>query len=210
MPNGQGYHGPARRHHRWNLHEMEPQRRFAPCVRDREMVSQVRDYSATETLRNGRKVEIRAIKPDDRTSLLAAVDRTSQQSLYRRFFGFKRDFTEREIDFYLNVDFVSHVALVALLEEDGRPVIGGGARYIVVQPGQAELAFGVDDSHQRQGIGAALMRHLAAIARQAEFKELIAEVLPENAAMLRVFETSGLQITTRREPGVIHVALHLS
>jgi GNAT superfamily N-acetyltransferase len=172
-------------------------------------VLQARDYSATEILRDGRTVKIRALRPDDRTGLLAAVDRTSQQSLYRRFFAFKRGFTEREIDFYLNVDFVDHVALVAVLEEDGQSVIGGGGRYIVVQAGAAEVAFVVDDAHQGQGIGAALMRHLAALARQAGLKELSADVLSENAAMLKVFETSGLEIRIRRETGSIHVTLQL-
>jgi RimJ/RimL family protein N-acetyltransferase len=173
-------------------------------------MSQARDYSASEALRDGRQVVIRALRPDDRAGLLAAVGRTSQQSLYRRFFTFKRGFTDREIDFYVNVDFANHVALVAVVEEDARPVIVGGARYIVVQPGQAEVAFAVDDRHQGQGIGAALMRHLAAIAHQAGLKELIADVLPENTAMLKVFERSGLEIVIRRDPDASHVVLRLA
>jgi RimJ/RimL family protein N-acetyltransferase len=171
---------------------------------------QARDYSAIETLRDGRTAEIRSLRPEDRTGLLAAVDRTSDRSLYRRFFAFKRGFTDQEIDFYLKVDFVSHVALVATIEEDGQPVIVGGARYIVGQPEQAEIAFAVDDAHQGKGIGAALMRHLTAIARQAGLKELVADVLPENTAMLKVFAASGLAITTRREPDATHIVLRLS
>jgi RimJ/RimL family protein N-acetyltransferase len=170
---------------------------------------QSRDYSASETLRDGRRLEIRALRPEDRAGLLAAVGRTSDQSLYRRFFAFKRGFTDREVDFYVNVDFVSHVALVALLEEDGRPMIVGGARYIVVQPGQAEIAFAVDDAHQGRGIGAALLRHLVTLARAVGLSELIAEVLPENTAMLKVFCSSGLGITTRRERDATHVVLQL-
>src|SRR5215203_5602629 len=112
------------------------------------MVLKVREYSSVDALRDGRKVQIRALKPEDRADMLAAVGRTSKQSLYRRFFTFKRGFTEREVDFYVNIDFVSHVALVAVLEEKGRPVIVGGARYIVVQPDRAEIAFAVDDAHQ--------------------------------------------------------------
>jgi RimJ/RimL family protein N-acetyltransferase len=54
------------------------------------------------------------------------------------------------------------------------------------------------------------MRHLAAIARTAGLDELIAEVLPDNIAMLKVFEKSGLRVSTRREPRVVHVALGLS
>ena len=171
---------------------------------------EARNYSATEVLRDGRTIEIHALRPEDRASLLASVGRTSKQSLYRRFFGFRRGFTDREIDLYLNVDFVSHVALVAVLKENGQPVIVGEARYVGVQLGQAEVAFAVDDPHQGCGIGTALMRHLVAMARQAGLKELIAEVLPENTAMLRVFETSGLGIRSRRESDAIHVVLQLS
>ncbi|KAB0269140.1 GNAT family N-acetyltransferase [Microvirga brassicacearum] len=169
-----------------------------------------KDYSATEALRDGGVVEIRALKPEDRADLLAAIGRASQQSLYRRFFAFKRGFTEQEVDFYVNVDFISHVALVALLEESGHPVIVGGARYIVMQLGKAEIAFAVDDEHQGKGIGAGLMRHLAAIARESGLTELIADVLPENAAMLKVFETSKLGVKITREPGVIHIVLQIT
>jgi GNAT superfamily N-acetyltransferase len=171
---------------------------------------QARDYSAIETLRDGRRVLIRALRPEDRAGLLAAVDRTSDRSLYRRFFAFKRGFTDQEVDFYLKVDFVSHVAVVATLEEDGQPLIVGGARYIVGQPEQAEVAFAVDDAHQGRGIGAALMHHLALIARRAGLKELTAVVLPDNTAMLKVFAASGLGVRTRREPDATHVVLRLS
>ena len=79
-------------------------------------------YSAVETLRDGSRVEIPALRQEDRTELLAAVGRTSAQSLYRRFFGVKRGFTDSEVDFFMNIDFARHVALVAVLEESGREV----------------------------------------------------------------------------------------
>jgi GNAT superfamily N-acetyltransferase len=167
------------------------------------------NYSAFETLRDGRRVDIRALRPDDRADLIAAVARSSAQSLYRSFFAVKRDFSEPEIEFFLNVDFVDHVALVAVVDEHGPPVIEGGARYVVVQPGKAEVAFAVVDQYQGQGLGAALMHHLAAIAREAGLDELIAEVLPDNVPMLKVFEKSGLPVSIKREPQVVHVALRL-
>jgi RimJ/RimL family protein N-acetyltransferase len=167
-------------------------------------------YSARERLADGCRVEIRALRPEDRPALLAAIEQTSAQSLYRRFFGVRRAFTEQEMAFFLDIDFVSHVALVALVEEDGRPVIAGGGRYIVVQSGKAEVAFAVVDRYQRKGIGAALMRHLVAIARRAGLEQLVAEVLPDNIAMLKVFEKSGLRLTTKREARVVHVSLQLS
>jgi RimJ/RimL family protein N-acetyltransferase len=173
-------------------------------------MSDAANYSAFELLRNGRRIEIRALRPDDRSDLLAAVDRASPGSLYRRFFSVRRDFAEQEIDFFVNVDFVDHVALVAVVDEAGRPVIVGGARYIMVQPGEAEIAFAVIDQYQGQGIGAALLRHLAAIARQSGLRQLVADVLPDNSSMLKVFEKSGLDVSTRRGPGVVQVTLRLS
>ena len=96
------------------------------------------------------------------------------------------------------------------MEEDEGPAICGGGRYVVVQPGKAELAFVVVDQYQGQGIGAALMRHLIVVARAAGIKEFIAEVLPENAAMLKLFGKSGLRLTTMRGAGVVHVTLQLA
>jgi len=168
------------------------------------------EYSAIETLRNGRRAEIRALKPADRAGLLEAVAHMSEEARYRRFFAPKRSFSEQEIEFYLNVDFVGHVALVAVVDEAAGPVIAGGGRYIVSEPGRAEVAFSVNDAHQGQGIASALMRHLVVIARAAGMKALLAEVLPENAPMLKVFGRSGVPMTTRREAGVVHVTLDLA
>src|SRR5262245_26447395 len=116
-------------------------------------------YQAIEKLRDGRCAVIRAFRPEDRAGLTAAVERASADTLYRRFFTVKRRFSQKEIDFFMNVDFVEHVALVAVVKEGGQPVIVGAGRYVVVAPGKAELAFAVIDQYQGQGIGAALMRH---------------------------------------------------
>jgi ribosomal protein S18 acetylase RimI-like enzyme len=111
----------------------------------------------------------------------------------------------------LNVDFVNHVALVAVLKEDDRPVIAGGGRYIVMRPGETEIAFARWSTTTRgHGIGKALMRHLVAIAQAAGLKRLSAEVLAENLPMLRLFEQSGLRMCMKREADVLHVTLRLS
>ena len=167
-------------------------------------------YSAIETSRDGRRLEIRALRPDDRSDLIAAVARTSAESLRRRFFVPKNNFTDREMDFFLNVDFINHVALVAVIEEGDRTVIVGGGRYIVVRAGEAQIAFVIVDHYQGRGIGRALMRHLVAIARAAGLKRFIAEVLAENLPMLRLFEQSGLAISTKREAELRNVTLELS
>ena len=141
--------------------------------------------------------------------MLAAVGRTGTQSLQRRFFVVKRGFSEKEIAFFMNIDFTNHVALAALTEEEGRKVIIGGGRYIVTEGGTAEIAFVVIDEYQGQGVGSLLMQHLAVIARRAGLKNLIAEVLPENAAMRKVFSKFGFQARRGNDPQVIHLVLPL-
>ena len=170
----------------------------------------VKNYSAVEHLRDGSTIEISALQPDDRDDMLAAVGRTSTQSLRRRFFVPKRGFSEKEVSFFMNIDFSNHVALVAHVHEDGHSVIAGGGRYIVVRPGQAELAFVVVDAYQGKGIATILMRHLLAIAREAGLKELTAEVLPENAAMLKVFSKFGFRTGSGSDPQVRHLTLQLA
>ena len=172
-------------------------------------MSGVSSFTTTELLRDGRRVEIRALRPGDRAALLAAADHTSDQSLYRRFFGVRRAFSEEEVAAFVNVDFVDEIALIAMLREGEREVIAGGGRYIVVRPGTAELAFTVVDEFQGQGIASALRRHLTALARAAGVREFIAEVLPDNTAMLRVFERSGLRMERKRADGVVHITLQV-
>ena len=176
---------------------------------DRSIMAEAADYSALEQLRDGRPVKIRALRPDDRAGMLAAIGRTSKQSLQQRFFTPKKGFSEQEMVFFLEIDFESHVALVAEIDEGDRPVIAGGGRSIVAQPGQAEIAFVVVDDYQAQGIGTILMRHLAVLARDAGLKELIAEVLPENGAMLKLFKKFGFKSASRGSSGAIHLVLQL-
>jgi RimJ/RimL family protein N-acetyltransferase len=167
-------------------------------------------YSATETLRDGRSVEIRAQRSQDREGMHAAIARSSSESLHRRFFAVRREFSEKETDYFLDIDFVNHVALVAVADDAGQPTIVGGGRYVVIQPGQAEVAFAIIDAYQGLGIGSALMRHLATLGREAGLREFIAEVLSENLPMLNVFERSGLAMSAEREGEVMHVTLRFA
>lgn len=168
------------------------------------------NYPAHEHLGNGTQIEVRLLQSSDEADMLDLIKRTSTRSLQRRFFAVKRDFSEKERAFFMNIDFRNHVALVALTQKESRSVIVGGGRYIVFETGRAEMAFTVIDDWQGRGIGSILMRHLIKIARSAGLRELIAEVLPENAAMLNVFAKFGFRSVAQPDPRTIHLALSLS
>jgi RimJ/RimL family protein N-acetyltransferase len=172
-------------------------------------MSDLAHYSAHEQVRDGSAVEIRALRPEDEADMLAALEQTSAQSLQRRFFVMKRHFSDKERAFFMNIDFKDHVALIARAEGTGGGILVGGSRYIVFEPGRAEMAFMVVDAWQGRGVGSVLMRHLVEIARQAGLQELTAEVLPENAAMLKVFGKFGFRPAPRRDPQTVHLVLKL-
>jgi RimJ/RimL family protein N-acetyltransferase len=173
-------------------------------------MSEATNFTARELLSDGSQIDIRALRPEDEADMLAAVGKASAQSLQRRFFVMKRHFSDKERAFFMDIDFKNHVAIVAVAEEAGRKVIVGGGRYIVFEPGRAEMAFVVVDTWQRRGIGSILMRHLVKIASDARLQELTAEVLPENAPMLKVFGKFGFKPATRRDPQTVHLVLELT
>lgn len=172
-------------------------------------MSEAANYFAQEHLRDGSQIVIRALRPQDEADMLAALEQTSAQSLQRRFFAMKRHFSAKERTFFMEVDFKAHVALVALAQDAVQTPIVGGGRYIVFEPGRAEMAFVVVDAWQGHGIGSILMRHLVELASDAGLRELTAEVLPENTAMLKVFGKFGFKPAPRRDPQIVHLVLDL-
>jgi RimJ/RimL family protein N-acetyltransferase len=107
--------------------------------------------------------------------------------------------------FYLNVDFIRQVALLADLHGE----IIGGARYYIWSPGQADIAFIVGDAYQNKSIASAMLRHLAFIARDAGITDLHAHTLPDNRRALRVLDKLGFPRTVARKRNMMHVTLHL-
>ena len=53
------------------------------------------------------------------------------------------------------------------------------------------------------------MKHLVTIARNAGLQRLNADVLSDNAAMLKVFAKSGLPVHSERDGGTMHLTLAL-
>jgi RimJ/RimL family protein N-acetyltransferase len=169
-----------------------------------------RSYSEQDRLLDGRPVLVRAIRPEDKPFLREGFRRLSPESVYHRFFQAKKDLTEAELRYLTEVDFESHVALLAILEEEGREVGVGVARYIVeADAPAAEIAFTVDENHHGLGVGTLLLKHLARIARRKGLEEFRAYVLAENRAMIEVFENAGFPLERRLERNVIVATLKL-
>lgn len=179
-------------------------------IADPEAILDPRHYVVDEILRDGGSVRVRAIRRDDKQRLLENFARLSARSVYFRFFSAKRRLTEKELTYFTELDFKSHVALVATLWEKGEEKIIGVGRYFVVDSPdgrrRAEVAFAVVDEHRGRGIGTLLLQHLAPIARANGVSEFEADMLGENNQMIEVFANSGFRVSRSLEEGVVHIS----
>jgi acyl-CoA synthetase (NDP forming)/RimJ/RimL family protein N-acetyltransferase len=152
-------------------------------------------------LRDGRTAHIRPIRPDDREVFVEFYSRVSDQSKYYRFFSPMPQLSERDVDRFTHVDHVDRVAFVLTLQ--GRIIAVG--RYDVVRPGEAEVAFLVEDQHQGRGIAQLLLEHLAQAGRERGVERFVAEVLPDNTRMIQIFRDAGYHVASEYEEGVLEL-----
>jgi RimJ/RimL family protein N-acetyltransferase len=168
-------------------------------------------YVSMETLKDGTRVTLRAIRADDGPRIRRAFRNLDPQTIYTRFFGYKADVSDVELKRITNVDFHRDVALLVTIGSGDDEVVIGGASYFAIDAGdpprRAEIAFTVEEDYQGRGMAGILMRHMAQIARENGLVSLEAEVLSRNLPMLGVFQRSTLPMTLRREDDVVHVTL---
>jgi GNAT superfamily N-acetyltransferase len=136
---------------------------------------------------------IRALRDGDTDTITTIFGRLGQRSRERRFCGAKPSLSEAELGALARVDDDRH-ALVAYVEGDPEPA---GIARLVREGTRAEIAFAVADAYQGRGIGTVLGRELAADARAAGIRHLVATVCGDNpqiVALLRRIGTS-LQVS---------------
>ncbi|MEX2551133.1 MAG: GNAT family N-acetyltransferase [Nitriliruptoraceae bacterium] len=151
------------------------------------------EWHRKATLRDGRPILLRSIRPSDRQRLAEGIRRLSPASRYLRFHAPVEQLSATQLDYLTDVDHHDHEAIVALdltaIEEPGV----GVARYIreIYEPDVAEAAITVADTYHGQGAGTLLLGALASRAREAGIEVFRNYVLDGNHAMLEVFDHLG-------------------
>ena len=146
------------------------------------------------TLRDGRRVTVREIRPADREGLHAAVLSLSPDARYTRFMSAVNDFPEATYEAATRPHPQRDFALVVLPEGDGGaagPVIAG-ARYASAAGSDCcEFAITIVDGWQGQGLSGPLMGALIDEARGHGFRAMEGYVLSTNAPMRRLARRLG-------------------
>jgi acetyltransferase len=149
-------------------------------------------YSKKITVRDGRTVQFRPIRPEDEPGMEHMLKGVSNDSLYMRFFGYIPKVNHAWMTRFTHIDYDREMAIVAETEVDGQTELMGVVRIIEDAWGEeAEYSILVADKWQGLGLGNLLTDYIIDIARERDLKKLVASVLPGNKPMVHMFERRG-------------------
>ena len=130
---------------------------------------------------------IQPLRNGDTDTICALFARLGGRSREKRFCGAKPRLSDRELAALARVDDERH-ALVGYVAGDSDPA---AIARLVRDGTRAEVAFAVADVYQGRGIGSTLGRELAADARAAGIRELVATVCGDNARIVSLLKRLG-------------------
>jgi RimJ/RimL family protein N-acetyltransferase len=154
------------------------------------------------TLRDGAKVHVRPIRPDDAPRLVAAYDRLSAHSAYQRFFAAMRRLPPDWARFLATVDYHTRLALIAERPVEGDMELLGVARYEPTDDDAPEVAFVILDAWQNRGLGTILFHALLEGGAARGFRRFRAWILADNLRMLDLIYRH-CDIEQRRRDGAV-------
>jgi len=150
-------------------------------------------------LRDGSKVTVRAARAGDEPALLALLGSLRPDELRMRFFTGA-----------VNLDKAAHDessvqdGRFGLVAHDASGMLVAHAFYACLDDTRAEVAVEVADHLHGRGLGTLLIEMLARVAEEEGISAFVAEVLPDNHAMLDVFRNAFAAHVSFRA-GVEHV-----
>lgn len=164
------------------------------------------EWEGDVVLRDGSIAHVRPITPTDAEAIHRFHAGQSAESIYLRFFAPIKRLSDRDVYRFTHVDHDTRVALVVVV---GDELIGIGRYDRLEDPNSAEVAFNISDHYHGKGVGSVLLEHLAAIAQDAGITKFVADVLPQNRKMMKVFTDAGYEIGHHYDDGVITVEFRI-
>jgi acetyltransferase len=136
----------------------------------------------------------------------------SRDSRHNRFLRNVRELPETLLRQFTQVDYKTHLALIAEIFAGGQEIAVGEARYVVSPNGKsAEFAVSIADEWQGCGLGSLLLARLIAAAKNAGIEMITGETLASNRAMLHLAQKAGFTYAFDPEVrGLVNLNLSLA
>ena len=155
------------------------------------------------SLKDGTRVRLRPIRPDDAPRLQALYDRLSRHTAYQRFFTVMKRLPPDWARFLATVDYRRRLALIVEFETvSGFDLIAVGRYEPTDEPDTAEVAFVVQDGWQGKGLGTLLFQEVLRAATARGVRRFRAWVLADNRRMLDLIARFGTVKERKTEQGV--------
>ncbi len=160
----------------------------------------VQDFDAT--LRDGRPVHIRAMRPADEAELLQAFERMSAEARYMRFMRTVREPNVAQLRQVLASFPAQGIGLVATVPaSDGIDIVGSAIAVVTGGGSHCEFAITVAERFGGAGLATLLMKTLIDAATRRGLAEMEGLVLAINQPMLRLARRLGFNIQVDPDDG---------
>jgi GNAT superfamily N-acetyltransferase len=169
------------------------------------MSGQALELRATCQLLDGRLVSLRRLGADDGEAVVALHQCLNDYDRYYRFFTVN----PVHLDQLVRKLIGPANGQCALGAFDGDRLIGVANYTVSDDPSVAEIAIVVAHEDHSLGVGTALIKHLAQMARANGIRRFVADVLAENHLMLTVLFDFGWPSKQRNDGSVLHLDIEL-
>lgn len=172
-------------------------------------------YISSWTMKDGAKIMIRPIRPEDEPAMAKFHGLLSNETVYLRYFHMAKLDTRVAHDRLVRkcfIDYDREMALVAELagtDSDAPAIIGVGRLSRRPLSEEAELAVVVADRYQHQGLGGELIARLVKIAQAEGLKRIVAEFHSENSAIRHLAVHGGAKVERTPDPLCFRITVSL-
>jgi acetyltransferase len=167
-----------------------------------------RELEETVELRDGRRLLVRPIRPEDEPAHQEMFRRTDAEDVRFRFFNLVKALPHSQMARYTQIDYDREMAFVAI-EPKSQETLGVARAIFDPDRTRAEFAILVRSDQKGRGLGHALLHKLVRYSRARGASRVVGQVLPENTPMLELAESLGFRRRFVLGEGVIEVELTL-
>ena len=143
-------------------------------------------------LKNNKEVLVRPIRGEDEPELKAFFARFDAEALRLRFFYSRLKFEHLELATMSQIDYRREMVFVAM---DADIMLGEMRLWWDINHNEIEFSIMVAPTVQGTGLAGILMNKTFTYAKSLHVKKIVADVLPENGAMLGLAERFGFEKT---------------
>ena len=151
-------------------------------------------YTLKWKIRNGKRVLLRPIKPEDENLLRELFNSLSEESMRYRFFQVIKEMSHETMTRYCNIDYSREIAIIAETQVKKKKIVGVARMILQPDRRKGEFAVVVADKWQGLGLGSKLVKQIIEVSKDMGLDTLSADVLTSNRKMLNLCKRKGFDL----------------